>query len=151
MTTGAAFRRILAPTDFSPESAAAWETAQALARALDAELVLLHVQSEAPLYGEGVYSTQRLRELYAAAREWAEKTLEEMAAAARASGLRVQTRLRTGTPHAEIVAAVAEEGADLVVIGTHGRGGLDRALLGSVADRVVRRAPCPVVTVRARE
>ena len=54
-------------------------------------------------------------------------------------------------PHEEIVSAAGRERADLIVIGTHGRGGLDRALLGSVADRVIRLAPCPVVTVRDTE
>jgi nucleotide-binding universal stress UspA family protein len=56
--------------------------------------------------------------------------------------------LRTGVPHEEIARAATEERADYIVIGTRGRGGLERALLGSVADRVVRTAPCPVVTVR---
>jgi nucleotide-binding universal stress UspA family protein len=59
--------------------------------------------------------------------------------------------LRTGVPYKEIVGAATRERADLLVMGTHGRGGLDRALLGSVADRVIRLAPCPVVTVRATE
>jgi nucleotide-binding universal stress UspA family protein len=56
--------------------------------------------------------------------------------------------LRSGVPHQEIVALARDERADLIVIGTHGRGGINRALLGSVADRVVRLAPCPVLTVR---
>jgi nucleotide-binding universal stress UspA family protein len=56
--------------------------------------------------------------------------------------------LKTGVPHAEIVGAAAQEHSNLIVMGTHGRGGLDRALLGSVTDRVVRLASCPVVTVR---
>jgi nucleotide-binding universal stress UspA family protein len=57
--------------------------------------------------------------------------------------------LRTGVPHGEIVAAATDERADLIVLGTQGRGGLEHALLGSVAERVVRLAPCPVLTVRA--
>ena len=56
--------------------------------------------------------------------------------------------MRTGVPHEEIVALATDELADLLVIGTHGRGGVSRALIGSVADRVVRLAPCPVLTVR---
>jgi nucleotide-binding universal stress UspA family protein len=59
--------------------------------------------------------------------------------------------MRTGGPAAEIVGLAIDERADLVVIGTHGRGGFGRALLGSVADRVVRIAPCPVLTVRKPE
>ncbi|MBI4636654.1 MAG: universal stress protein [Candidatus Rokubacteria bacterium] len=70
------------------------------------------------------------------------------AAEARAEGLPVRTQLRAGVPYREIVAIAADERADLIVIGTHGRGGVDRALLGSVADPVIRLAPCPVLSVR---
>jgi nucleotide-binding universal stress UspA family protein len=69
-------------------------------------------------------------------------------AKARAEGLSARVALRTGVAHQEIVALATDERADAIVIGTHGRGGIDRALLGSVADRVVRLAPCPVLTVR---
>ncbi|MGH7400110.1 MAG: universal stress protein, partial [Candidatus Rokuibacteriota bacterium] len=62
--------------------------------------------------------------------------------------LTARPALRTGAAHREVVALATDERADLIVIGTHGRGGVDRALLGSVADRVVRLAPCPVLTVR---
>ena len=79
------------------------------------------------------------------------KTLGEWTATAAAAGISARWVLRTGVPYKEIVGAAARERADLIVIGTHGRGGLDRALLGSVADRVIRLAPCPVVTVRGRE
>jgi len=65
-----------------------------------------------------------------------------------ASGLRARWVVATGVPHEEIVAAAARERADLIVLSTHGRGGLDRALLGSVADRVIRLAPCPVLSAR---
>lgn len=63
----------------------------------------------------------------------------------------VRTVIRKGPAQAEIVALAAEERADLVVMGTHGRGGVSRVLLGSVADRVLRTAPCPVLTVRKPE
>ena len=79
------------------------------------------------------------------------KTLGEWTATAAAAGLSARWVLRTGVPYKEIVGAAARERADLIVIGTHGRSGLDRALLGSVADRVIRLAPCPVVTVRDTE
>ena len=60
----------------------------------------------------------------------------------------MKTLLRTGTPQDEIVATVRDEGADLIAIGTHGRGGLNRLMLGSVCDRVIRMSPCPVLAVR---
>jgi nucleotide-binding universal stress UspA family protein len=142
------FRRILVPTDFSGQSERAWATARGLARAVGAESVLLHVFVETPLYSEIPLSGERVREAYAAVRTWAADQLEGWAARARAEGVEVKTVLRTGTPHDEIVAAAREEGADLIAIGTHGRGGLNRLMLGSVCDRVIRLSSCPVLAVR---
>ena len=141
-----AFSRILVPTDFSPASEAAWAEARRLAKALGAELILLHVTIEMPLYAEGPFSGARARELYQAMSDWTAKTLEQWAEPARAEGLAVRTEVRVGVPYREII-SLAED-ADLVVMGTRGRGGLERALLGSVADRVIRLAPCPVLTAR---
>jgi nucleotide-binding universal stress UspA family protein len=141
------FQRILVPTDFSAASEEAWRSAQQLARPLNAELVLLHVFVEAPLYSESPFSAQRVREVYASGRDWVQATLARWAGEARASGLTVRTEFRTGVPYKEIVAAAGEGQADLIVVGTHGRGGVERALLGSVADRVIRLAPCPVLSV----
>jgi nucleotide-binding universal stress UspA family protein len=143
------FRRILIPTDFSAESERALGTAQRLAQALGAEVVLLHVFVEAPLYSEGPFAAQRVQEVYASGRAWVQEQLERRAAAARAAGLPTKTLIVGGVAHQEIVAAARGEQADLIVIGTHGRGGVDRLLLGSVADRVIRLAPCPVLAVRA--
>lgn len=147
MTDGI-FRRILVPTDFSPQSERAWTTARGLAGALGAELVLLHVFVEAPLFSEGLFAADRVRDVYAEGRAWTERELERWAVSARGEGLTVTTRLRTGVAHDETVAAARDEKAELIVIGTHGRGGVDRMLLGSVADRVIRLAPCPVLSVR---
>jgi nucleotide-binding universal stress UspA family protein len=145
------FSRILVPTDFSTCSEAAWNLAQRLARAVDGELVLVHVLPETPLYSEVPWSMSHVKEVYAAARNWGEDALEGWVARARASGFSARAILREGVAHREIAALATTERADLVVIGTHGRGGIDRALLGSVADRVVRSAPCPVLTVREAE
>lgn len=145
------FARILVPTDFSAGSSRAWAVAQRLARDLGSELVLVHVLVETPLYSEGPFSMKRTRAVFEAARAWVEKTLGEWTAAATAQGLSVRWLTRSGTPHAEIADVAKAEQADLIVIGTHGRAGLDRALLGSVADRVIRTARCPVVTVRTVE
>jgi len=91
---------------------------------------------------------ERAKRVYEATRKWAEESIEHWAGTARDKGLKVRTVLRSGVPYREVVALATDERADLVLMGTHGRGGLDRALLGSVADRVVRLAPCPVLTVR---
>src|SRR5262249_49704153 len=142
------FRRIVVPTDFSDCAEEAWRLARRLAAALRSEVVLAHVLVETPLFHEGPFTMDNTRKVYAAARTWAEEQIERWASSARSDGLEVRTTLRTGVPHTEIGALATEERADLVLLGTHGRGGLDRALLGSVADRVVRLAPCPVLTVR---
>ena len=96
---------------------------------------------EGPLTGEAV------RDFSDAGREWA-ATLEEWASAARAAGYTVRTMLRVGVPYREVVAAAKDERADLVLLATHGRGEIHRLLVGSVADRVIRMAPCPVLTVK---
>ena len=142
------FHRVVVPTDFSSCAEAAWEIAQRLAVAMGSELVLTHVLVEASLFDEGPFNTEKTRAVFEAATRWAQEQLETWAAVARGKGLEVRTVMRRGPPHAEIVALAIDERAALVVLGTHGRGGLDRALLGSVADRVVRLAPCPVLTVR---
>ena len=142
------FYRIVVPTDFSPSSEQAWALAQRLATALGSEVLLVHVFAEAPLWGEGPFNMEHVREVYATSRQWVRDKLEEWARPARTAGLHVRPVLREGVPHEEIVALATDERADLILIGTEGRGGLNRALLGSVADRVVRLAPCPVLTVR---
>ncbi|HTI56996.1 MAG TPA: universal stress protein [Verrucomicrobiae bacterium] len=142
------FYRIIVPTDFSSCSEEAWRLAQRLAGMSGAELVLTHVLSEAPLFREGPFIMPKVREVFEAARSFADAALEEWVAKARAEGLSARAALRSGVAYQEIVTLAGDERADLVVIGTHGRGGIDRVLLGSVADRVVRLAPCPVLTVR---
>jgi nucleotide-binding universal stress UspA family protein len=79
--------------------------------------------------------------------EWA-KLLERWADDARAAGGKVQTLLRVGVPYREIIDAAKEDGVDLVLLATHGRGEIERLLVGSVADKVIRMAPCPVFTLR---
>ena len=152
MTPDAVFSRILVPTDFSAGSERAWRMARRLAGALRSELVLVHVLVEVPPFFEGgPFSSGRVRELFATTRRWTEEQLEQRVGEARAAGHTARAVIRAGAPHAEIVAAVRDEQADLVVLGTQGRGGIDRALLGSVADRVIRTAPCPVLAVREPE
>jgi nucleotide-binding universal stress UspA family protein len=142
------FYRIVAPTDFSTCAEEAWAMAQRLASAFGAEVVLVHVLVETPRFSEGVAAPRRVREVYASARTWAQHELDGWVSKARAAGIEARAALRIGTPYREIVETAIDERADLVVMGTHGRSGINRALLGSVADRVIRLAPCPVLTVR---
>jgi len=143
--------KILVPTDFSECAAAAQATAVDLARKLGGDIVLLHVLVETPLYGEGLLSGPRVQSVYEAQRKWAESALDARIAELRGQGIKATQRTTMGIPFEEIVNVAGEEHAEMIVIGTHGRSGLNRVLLGSVAERVIRLAPCPVLTVRQSE
>ncbi|BDG04428.1 universal stress protein [Anaeromyxobacter oryzae] len=141
------WKKICCPIDFSDASRAAMEVAGDLARRFGAELVLLHAYP-IPGYtfpdGSIVASPKMMQELA----DQAERHLQEWRADAEKLGIsRVTTAKAIGEPAAEIVAFAKEQGVGLVVVGTHGRTGLEHALMGSIAERVVRRAGCPVLTV----
>ncbi len=142
------FRRIVCPTDFSPTADVAVRYAASLARAYGAELVLLHVlpQLHYPLRGLGMATAfpHLQEELHTRANE----RLQAAVVAAGDAGT-VRTELRDGDAYEGILGAAHDLGADLIVMGTHGHTGLKHALLGSTAERVVRLAECPVLTVRA--
>ncbi len=140
--------KILHPTDFSGAAERAQAQAVELAGRLRGEVVLLHVCVKAPLYNEGLFGTADVDRVYQAQREWAEGELTKRVATLREAGLGARWIVRSGMPAEEIVDAAAKEGADMIVIGTHGRSGLPRLILGSVAERVIRQAPCPVLSVR---
>jgi len=139
--------RIIHATDFSKEAERAEKEAVELARVLGAELILLHVATETPLYGETVFGMRRVKDVYEAQARWAEDALAQRARRLASRGVPTGWRRRVGLPHEEIVKAARAEKAAYIVMGTHGRGGLGRVMLGSVADRVVRTAPCPVLAV----
>jgi nucleotide-binding universal stress UspA family protein len=143
------WKRIFCPIDFSDASRAAMEVAADLARRFGAELVLLHAYP-IPGYtfpdGSVVASPRMMQDLA----DQAQKHLEEWRAEAEkmVEPGKVSAEKAVGEPAAEILEAAREKGADLIVMGTHGRTGLEHALMGSIAERVVRRAHCPVLTVR---
>ena len=145
-------RRILHATDFSSASGAAFARAVDLAKSNRAELYLAHVLTPVvPMAGDGYIAPQVYADIEASARAAAAKRLSSLAARARKGGAtRVQTLLLDGVPHEQIARAAKSRRADMVVIGTHGRTGLAKLFLGSVAGRVVSAAPCPVLTVRGR-
>jgi universal stress protein A len=143
------FQRIVVPTDFSESSEDAWALAQRLAESLGSEVVVAHVFVEPPPYGDPpLVAAETTWQVFEEARRWVTEELDKLAARAREKGIKTRSVMRTGTPHQEIVDLATEEGADLIVMGTHGRSGLDRVLICSVAERVIRFAPCPVLTVR---
>jgi nucleotide-binding universal stress UspA family protein len=133
---------ILHPTDFSDHSSVAFRMACALARDYGARLVVVHATGlPAIAFVEGG-APPRPEDLFAAA----EAELSRVRPPD--PQVRVERLLKEGDPVTEILSAAREAGADLIVMGTHGRTGLGRLLMGSVAEHVVRHATCPVVTVR---
>ncbi len=143
------WRTIGCPVDFSEPSREAMHLAAELASARGARLFLLYVRPLPTLAFAEVppYTAEQLME---EADELADRSLEQWKAEALARGApSVQTRSLIGAPHAEILRFAKENALDLLVMGTHGRTALMHAVLGSVAEKVVRRAPCPVLTVHA--
>ena len=144
-----AFRRILHPTDFSRASTPALRRAVALARACRAPLVLLHVMTPpSPFIGEGTPPSS-YADLLILARRSAKRRLAAVFVRVRRTGVRAQAVFAEGLPVDEILRAARRARADLIVMGTHGRTGVSRVFMGSVAERVVRESRCPVLTVRA--
>src|SRR5712691_5950128 len=142
-------RRILHPSDFSRASGKAFAKALEMAKANRAELLVVHVLAPAvPLVGDGYVSPKIYEDLEASARAWGQKQLDRSAVRARKAGVRAKGILLEGVPHEQIVRAAKSKRASLIVIGTHGRTGLTKFVLGSVAGRVVAMAPCPVLTLR---
>jgi universal stress protein A len=142
-------RRILHATDFSPASRASFARAMSMAKADRAELLLVHVLTpQAALAGNGYMSPQIYDDLEAAAEKYGKRHLSALEAKARKGGVRSKTVLLHGLADQQIIRAARSAKADLIVIGTHGRTGLARLFLGSVASRVLAGARCPVLTVR---
>ncbi|MEY4581577.1 MAG: hypothetical protein RL701_6280 [Pseudomonadota bacterium] len=140
-------QKLLVPTDFSEHSAFALEWGADLAKRYGASLTLVHVYpvvNYAAAEGFALYTPQQLANLLTQL----DQQLKAAAAQARAAGLTaVETSLVQGDAYQELLALAPNY--DLVVMGTHGRTGLKHALLGSVAEKLVRTATCPVLTVRA--
>ena len=142
-------RRILHATDFSPASRAGFARAISMAKADRAELLLVHVLTpQAALAGNGYMSPQIYDDMEAAAEKYGQRHLSALEAKARKGGVRSKTLLLHGLADQQIIRAARSTKADLIVIGTHGRTGLARLFLGSVASRVLAGARCPVLTVR---
>ncbi len=146
-------RRILHPTDFSKAAAPAFARALAEARQTRSELILVHVLAPViPAAGasEGYLSPSVYEQMSKSARAWAQKQMDRLLAKANAARVRARGTLLEGVAHEQIVRAAKRHRADLIVMGTHGRTGVARFFLGSVAARVAATAPCPVLTVRGR-
>ena len=145
-------RRILYATDYSKASARAGDKAVELAKQNDAELLVVHVIVPVHAYATeddfgGAELYMRLEE---SAKKDAESSMKRLMAKLEKAKVKAKSLLLRGTAHEQIVKAAKSKKADMIVIGTHGRTGLSKLFLGSVAGRVVSAAPCPVLTVRGK-
>jgi nucleotide-binding universal stress UspA family protein len=143
------FHRILVATDLTKASEPAVNRAIGLARSSDAELLITHAYQppsvvQADSFASGIYA-----EWDRTMRSNAEEQLRPIVEDAKRQGVKAIAIVVSGVPYDAISETAREKGADLVVMGTHGRTGVSRFFLGSVASRVISTAPCPVLTVRA--
>jgi len=145
------------PVDFSKNSRAALDYARELAMQHEATLILLHVvepmiySAEVGYPSLGALPLQAGLPMQANYERAGRARLAKWSQQAARKGVKVQTALRIGPPYFEIARGAAELGVDLIVISTHGHTGLKHVFLGSTAERVVRHATCPVLTLRGRE
>jgi nucleotide-binding universal stress UspA family protein len=147
------YRRILVPLDSSPTSQRGFQEALELAKAFDASMVLLHVVEFTPMMID-LGSATVYEQLNADLRASGRRLLERAHDAARSAGVASEAHLEDAAAARVcdvIVQQACERQCDLIVMGTHGRRGVERALLGSDAERVLRLAPCAVLLVRAPE
>jgi nucleotide-binding universal stress UspA family protein len=145
-------KKVLVPTDFSDSARHALTYGISFAREYGAELVLLHVVENITVgYASDLFPVP-MAEVFQEISGYAKAELAKLAALARERGVATVAEIVVqGKPSAEIIRHAAENAVDMIVLGTHGKGMLDQALFGSTTERVVRRAPCPVLTVRKAE
>lgn len=142
-------KKILYPTDFSEPSKVALEYAAELARQFGAELEILHVMFDETQVVSFYLPQVTMQSLSTDIETGSAKQLDDFIQSQSAlKGVNYTTKLIKGTPFIEITKHAKDTAADMIVIGTHGRTGLDHVLFGSTAEKVVRKAPCPVFTVR---
>lgn len=145
------FKNILFATDFSESSDYAFQYAYSLAKKFNARLLVIHVINE-PVDLRGFYvphiSFEKLEEEI---EEGAQKMMEKFCRTHIRDYDNYETFIVPGIPYDEIIKKAGESSADLIIMGTHGRAGLDHVLFGSTAEKVVRKSPVPVMTIRIGE
>jgi|RhiMetdeSRZDD1v2_1073273.scaffolds.fasta_scaffold210404_5 universal stress protein A len=142
------FQKIMVPVDFSEHSQRALDYAVGLANRFGAEVVVFHCyQLPIPPFGHPPYTTVLPDSYVGAVREAAIQATRRWADTARTQGVRVREEISAGFPANEIATLAKDVGADLIVMGTRGLSGLEHVLLGSVTERTIRIAPCPVLTI----
>lgn len=144
-------KKILFPTDFSEASHFALSYAVEMMRMLNADLEIAHVLFDEANIVSFYLPQMTMQNISGEFEEGAMKQFEEFTSNAKElEGVKYTKKLLKGTPYNEIVKEAAEGNFDMIIIGTHGRTGLEHVLFGSTAEKVVRKAPCPVLTVRPK-
>jgi nucleotide-binding universal stress UspA family protein len=144
-------KKILFPTDFTEGALAAMPYAADLAESYGAKLCLLHVIYDMSA-STGLHVPHvSLNAMYEEMQKGAEKEIGNFEAEMRVKLKDVETQVLRGVPYEEILKFARENSVDLIIMGTHGRSGLDRVIFGSTAEKVVRNAECPVLTVRSQK
>jgi nucleotide-binding universal stress UspA family protein len=142
-------RHILYASDFSTASRRAFATAVTMAKTLDARLTIVHAIAPMIVTAPEQYvDAVTVEQLRIQERQWGARQVKRLADRAKKAGVRAAALLLDGDPGEQVVRASRSKRADIIVVGTHGRRGFSKFLLGSVAGRVVATATCPVVTVR---
>ncbi|NWF97680.1 MAG: universal stress protein [Nitrospirae bacterium] len=141
-------KSILFPTDFSEGSAEALKYAVEFAKKYDAKLYVVHIIYDVAKASGWYVPHISMDKLYQDIQEGAKKELDNFGVEELSGIKNIERVVVTGIPHQEIVAFANSKKVDMIIIGTHGRTGIDRILFGSTAAQVVRNAPCPVLTVR---
>ncbi len=141
-------KTILFPTDFSQGARAAMDHAVSLATTYHAKLVLLYVIQDISIAEWYIPSTLSVTDLVEDMQKSADQEMAKWVAEVSSKAGNVEKLIVRGVPFVEIIKTAKELNADLIVIGTHGRTGIDHMLFGSTAEKVVRKASCPVLTVR---
>jgi universal stress protein A len=143
-------QRILYATDFSSASRRAFDTALMMAKSLNARLTIMSVLAPLVTVPDQYIDAVTIDRLDRQAREWSAQQLNKLSARAKKAGVKVAIMLLDGDPADQIVRVSRASHSNLVIVGTHGRRGLSKFFLGSVAERVVSTAACPVITVRGK-
>ncbi len=147
----AAINRILVPIDFSPSARAALEYGTFLAGKFSAEVVVLHVWEPPGYVGPDALALLPVgsgKPAWEQTRNEVQREVEQQLTRAAARPRSLSVRVEAGEPSDTILRIARDDGSDLIVMGTHGRTGLSRLLIGSVAEAVLRRSACPVLTIR---
>ena len=140
--------KILVPVDFSEHSQKALRYALAFATQFGAEVILAHIVEQMVYPGDWMYPPLAVTDF---AEEKREQVIERLRALDAGSGVKTQHVVRLGRAWQEVIEIAREQKADLIILATHGYTGLKHALLGSVAEKIMRHAPCPVLSVRPEE